>query len=446
MGLRHGFARVAVVAVCTALTSLGMPAARAVADDASVLWHDLAQCVRDHGYPVLDPTVSISGTPTWPTPDDETRFRNAVNALGSKCASQLAAALAAQKAAARSAATAPSVTNTAQNPSTHGTTVMFRATPLEVLGTHRYKGFKGGLYPGGRNKVPAAQDKVGRQRVLQVRPVDRTGQPAANGKIVLLSIGMSNAAAEWCGATTCASTEPSGESFMNQAARSQAVDHQAVVIVNGAKSGQVASFWESSRSPDYDQVRDQQLAPLGLTEAQVQVVWLKEADSDPKSALPSPTADAYNLETALGNIVRALKIRYPNLRQVFLSSRIYAGYATSTLNPEPYAYESGFAVKWLIQAQINQLRHASIADRYAGDVSEGTAAPWLAWGPYLWADGTHARTDGLRWQPGDFESDGTHPSASGIAKVGAALLHFFLTSPYTRCWFRSSSQHAQCAP
>ena len=35
-----------------------------------------------------------------------------------------------------------------------------------------------------------------------------------------------------------------------------------------------------------------------------------------------------------------------------LSSRIYAGYAVTPLNPEPYAYESAFSVRGLIQQQM----------------------------------------------------------------------------------------------
>jgi hypothetical protein len=39
------------------------------------------------------------------------------------------------------------------------------------------------------------------------------------------------------------------------------------------------------------------------------------------------------------------------------------------------------------------------------------------------------------WARCDFGPDGTPPSATGIAKVGHALLTFFLNSLYTRCWF-----------
>jgi hypothetical protein len=332
-------------------------------------------------------------------------------------------------------------------------TPSFVATPLIDLGSRTYKGFSGGLYPHGRSAMPAAQSAAGITRAQRIRPLDRNGHPSAHGKIVLLSISMSNGSAEWCGATTCLSTQPSGQSFMVQAAASQAVNHQTLVIVNGARGGQVASRWTSPRSLDYDSVRDQQLGSLGVTEKQVQVVWLKQADADPTVSLPSPSADAYALERHLGAILRALKVRYPNLQQVFLSSRVYGGYdntagknAAVPLNPEPYAYEGGFSVKWVIQAQIKQMqRRGAVVDARAGNLNDTTVAPWVAWGPYLWADGTTPRSDGLVWQRSDFVSDGTHPSSSGIAKVGHALLTFFLSSSYTRCWFRTPAQHAQCA-
>jgi len=179
------------------------------------------------------------------------------------------------------------------------------------------------------------------------------------------------------------------------------------------------------------------------------VLWIKNAnprpgiankrtlcDTDVSGCVNDINTEAILYESQLGKIIRAAKSRYPNLQQVFLSTRIYAGYATDGLNPEPYAYEYGFSAKWLIEAQVLQERPGGTIDKIAGDMSytDGAAA-WTAWGSYLWADGTIPRSDLLVWLSSDFQSDGTHPNATGTTKVVNLLMGFYTTSPYTP-WFQ----------
>lgn len=313
-------------------------------------------------------------------------------------------------------------------------------TPLNDLGTGLYLGqFEGGLYPGGSNYLPPAHDAEGLARAAGVEPLDMLGNPSPTGKMVLLSIGMSNTTQEFCGSSNPAQPCASW-TFAGQAAVDTQINHATLVIVNGAMGGQTAMTWDSPTDPNYDRVRDTLLVPQGLSEAQVQVAWVKVANAQPSVSLPAANSDAYTLETFTGGVMRALKSRYPNIQIAFVSSRIYAGYArnTSTLNPEPYAYESGFSMKWLIEAQIDQMAGGGVDPR-AGDLDYNAAAPWIAWGAYLWADGLAPRSDGLIWQCSDLDSDGTHPAQSGEQKVGAMLLDFMFSSPFASPWFRSGT-------
>ena len=120
------------------------------------------------------------------------------------------------------------------------------------------------------------------------------------------------------------------------------------------------------------------------------------------------SSDARKIEIGIGNILRAFRVRYPNLKLVFVSSRIYGGWGGSS-GPEPFAYHS--------------------------------TAPYVAWGPYMWPDGLVPRYNvipspahkadmlstpaPLTWPREDFEIDGIHPSQFGETKAGGLIVAFF---------------------
>src|SRR5262249_15830370 len=62
--------------------------------------------------------------------------------------------------------------------------------PLTEMGTEEYQGYKGGLYPDGKNERPAAHEAAGVALAKQVQPLRAGGKPSATGKIVLVSGGM----------------------------------------------------------------------------------------------------------------------------------------------------------------------------------------------------------------------------------------------------------------
>jgi hypothetical protein len=207
--------------------------------------------------------------------------------------------------------------------------------------------------------------------------------------------------------------------------------NQKLVIVDGAQGGMTARTITNPDDPRMQvfwETVDSRLAAAEVTARPVQVVWLKEADARPTTGFPG---HSLTLQSELEAVTHLLKERFPNLRLTYCSSRIYAGYASSNLNPEPYAYESGFAVKWLIEKQINGSPDLNF-DPSHGEVT----APWLSWGPYLWADGLNPRSDGLTWSCSDYANDGTHPAPGGARdKVARMLLEFFKTDSTASGWF-----------
>ncbi len=290
-------------------------------------------------------------------------------------------------------------------------------TPLTELGAGKYQNQDGGLYSSGRNEPPKEHAELARRATAQIRPLDAEGNSSDDGKTVLLSLGMSNTTMEF--------------SRFKQIADALPDKSPRLVIVDGAQGGQDAQKTSDPEHPFWAEV-ERRVRAAGVTPRQVQAVWLKQAVIAPTGDFSTETK---RLQSYMARIVQTAKQRYPNLRVAYLSSRIYAGYAVTRLNPEPYSYDSAFAVRGLIldQAAGNA---ALNADPVRGEVK----APVLLWGPYLWADGeTPRKADGLFWTREDLGGDGTHPSNSGRQKVADLLLKFFTTDANTRTWFLKSA-------
>ena len=284
----------------------------------------------------------------------------------------------------------------------------------EMSATDKYKGEDGGLYGAGMNEPPPAHQKAAQQEAAKIVPLDADGKPSKDGKIVLVSISMSNATQEF--------------SLFKQIADKDPDKSPLLTIVDCAQGGQAMAQWVDPKARAWTEA-DRRLKAAGISPKQVQVAWVKLANVGPTGEL---TDHGKKLQKDTLAVIQNAKARFPNLRIAFLSSRIYAGYATTRLNPEPYAYEGAFAVRWLIQDQIKGA--AELNYNPARDAA--VKAPLLLWGPYLWGDGTTPRkSDGLVWERSDLGGDGTHPTQSGRQKVADMLLKFFKTDPYSKGWF-----------
>ncbi len=270
--------------------------------------------------------------------------------------------------------------------------------PLTDLGTGSYKGYQGGLYPGGQNSPPPAYLAAGIAAADTVKPI--------NGKIVVLCQGFSNPHQEFPPFQALAASDPGVA--------------DGIVAIDGAAGGMDAWAWgypTANRNPWPG--CEAALKSRGLTNADVQVIWFKTARIQGLT-FPAWPLDAQNLCKYTRTWVAKMEATYPNLKLIYVGSRTWAGNALVGISTEPHAYQGGFAVKWLIE------------ERITGAV-KGKAH--LQWGPYLWAAGDKPRADGLTWPKAGFDKDGVHPGPAMEAKVGQMLLDFFKTDPTSRPWF-----------
>ena len=264
-------------------------------------------------------------------------------------------------------------------------------TPLtDMTAKDRYKGQDGGLYGNGQNEPPEKHREAAMKQARLIQPLDAQGKPAADGKIVLISVGMSNTTQEFSNFVRLANADPDKS--------------PQVVIVDGAQGSMTANVWADPGARNPWEVLDQRLRQAGVSARQVQAAWIKQALPGPEylGAFPKH-ADV--LKGHVVGLLRQLNQRFPNVRIAYLSSRIYAGYATTHLNPEPYAYESAFVVRGLIQDQINGASGAAPRRFCSGGLTfgpmarkDGRSTIWSG-RPKTWGRTARipATTDGGKW-------------------------------------------------
>lgn len=264
-----------------------------------------------------------------------------------------------------------------------------------------YQGYEGGLYPGGANTMPDTHFQAGLASAALIQPI--------NGKIGLISTGMSSATQTFSAFKALADADPS--------------TNPSLVIVDGAQGGKGVVDWINR--PDHPtspwSTLAKRIKQAGLTPNQIQVMWMYHGEEDPADyGGPFPT-DARTLASQMRQVVALAEARYPNLRQIHVADMTYIGYSSVASRAEPrYGYDTQFAVKWLIEDQIGK---------------KWQPRSFVDWSARQWADGATPRSDGFTWLCEDVEDDGVHPSALGEAKAARAILARYLADPTTP-WFR----------
>ena len=246
----------------------------------------------------------------------------------------------------------------------------FGITPLNEM-TSRYSNRWGGLYGTNLNNPPAAHLNAGMQIATNsIRPKNASGGNSSTGKIVLLSIGMSNTTQEWAKGSND-HIDPT-QAFKPRAEADTSKNNK-VYVVDGAVSGQDASTYANPNHPVWNTVSNN-LFLAGVSSNQVQVVWLKQAAGQTSESFPQ---HALTLQSNLESIVLNIKAKFTNTQIVYVSSRARSyAVAGQSHPPEPVPFESGFATKWMIEKQIS----GNPKLRFTG---ANPPAPYLAWGPYL---------------------------------------------------------------
>lgn len=298
-----------------------------------------------------------------------------------------------------------------------------------------YLGYQGGLYPDGSNEMPYPHFAAGMNISRQVVPLNADGAlDIADGKVGFICLGASTAGNAFNHFKSVAEADPAVNPclrFANCAVGAKGLEIMLDTMVNGW-------YWDDEVIPDVE--------AADITRYQVQVIWIMVTSRDDSVLIwPYQPQEVANKYEALMPI---LLTKFPNLKQVYLSGFNYGGYADPEkefyeMIVEPSSYWNNWSVKFIVERQIE-------GDPGLKYTSPDRMAPWIGWGPHLWADGTRANAvDKLRWVcEADYKPDGGgyHLSNSGKDKVGKLIYNFFKESEVAADWFQYGARWISCDP
>ena len=285
--------------------------------------------------------------------------------------------------------------------------------PINDLGTGKFKGYTGGLYPNGQNDASGMYAIDLFQTCHNITPLDTFGNPSPQkGKVLFISMGWS----------TCAQNM---RALQAKTTGNPLTNPKLLLLTcnNGAGTARVNNIMNPN--DPYWKLVAKDLRDANSSFRQVQIIYLETEDSSKNTSFPGRPLEVKN---DLQSCFRVFEQKFPNIKLVYLLARTTTfGNHDHIFNLEPCPYYFGWACKWAIEDQINGVE--GTAYKGANKVS-----PMITWGFYQWATSTPRITDGFKWTA-DLTQDGMHANDAGRDTLSTRFQNFLLTDKYAKNWY-----------
>lgn len=238
------------------------------------------------------------------------------------------------------------------------------------------KKYECGLYPGGKNEMPAPHRQAGERLAAGIAPDPKSG------KILILAAGHSNPSAYFGAYGTYLEEE-----------RKKGNVRSEVELLSICRGGKVTQSWAAEcRAKGPKDARPDARVLFLLT------TYHNASRSRTESLSPELFKISFEDRTKamkedLKAILQAFAKACPGLKLAYLGCDTWRGNA----GLEPMVWEEAFAYKGIIEDQIK-------GDPELAYEGPNRKVPWLAWGGYIWENNPPKAR---------FVGDGVHPSEAG---------------------------------